>query len=132
MSKFLRFLTASFFVASIFVSRVAALPQAFDADADAQLNATTIAVADDGTVGELAVPSPPHFVVYADAWDGKAGPPAVSQVKVSSFSQKDGYMRHFLSMISVIADYNIVYRDTTYSVSTSLTSNKSEANLRTF
>lgn len=81
MSKFLRFLTTSFFVASIFVSRVAALPQAFDADADAQLNATTIAVADDGTVGELAVPSPPHFVVYADAWDGKAGPPAVSQVK---------------------------------------------------
>ena len=47
----------------------------------------------DGTAGDIlarstkakaATPSPPHFVVYSDAWvSGENGPPATSQVQVS-------------------------------------------------
>lgn len=30
-----------------------------------------------------ATPSPPHFVVYDDAYDGTTGPPDVSKIKVA-------------------------------------------------
>lgn len=34
-----------------------------------------------------ATPAAPHFVVYADAWDGSTGPPAASALKVRKFPQ---------------------------------------------
>lgn len=32
-----------------------------------------------------ATPAAPHWVAYADAYDGTSGPPAVSQIKVRRF-----------------------------------------------
>ena len=32
---------------------------------------------------ERATPAAPHFVVYADSYDGNTGPPAASALKVS-------------------------------------------------